>query len=570
MKLRRSFLAGLVLGGLLFVADVRAGGQALLQITSPASGMIFKQGQTIIVTYTADPSVTNIALEASFNGGFVGQPSTAGTFALPVPATTPIEEYQITVIGVAGGQPVQSAPVSIIVDTPLSIVSVTTTPGTLQFDNVEDTLPLMVTGTLSDGSTATVTDSPQLTYTSTNTKVATVDYRGNVTAAGSGNAFITISGPQIPYNVYVGVPVAAAATPAFNPLPGTFTAPQMISLSDSTSGAAIYYTTDGTAPTAKSTLYSAPIGVSATETISAVAIVSGVPNSIVALGAYTILTPTSLTVGATPNPANLGAAVTLTATLSPFSANGQSSNGESVTFKDGTAAVGTGVLSGGVATLQTTALPAGTDSITASYTGDSTFAASTSAAITVTVVAPNFSLSLNPATIAVKAGSSSQTSLTVTPVGGFDQQITLACSGMPAHATCSFSPATVTPNGSNSAAQSTVTISTNEATADLRDLPGGGTKRLPVQFAFAVLGVLCLIGVRKRGLALRGGLNLALMVAALLLAMAGTALTGCGGGSGSSGSNPPPNQTPAGTYSVTISGAAGNISQSTTMTLTVN
>ena len=58
----------------------------------------------------------------------------------------------------------------------------------------------------------------------------------------------------------------------------------------------------------------------------------------------------------------------------------------SVTFYDGTTALGTGTLNGsGVATYSTSSLGVGAHSITASYAGNSTFAASTSGAATVTV-----------------------------------------------------------------------------------------------------------------------------------------------------------------------------------------
>jgi len=82
--------------------------------------------------------------------------------------------------------------------------------------------------------------------------------------------------------------VTVAATPTFSPVAGTYTSTQTVTISDSTGSSTIYYTTDGTAPTTASSVYSAPITVSATETLEALATASGVGNSAVASAAYTI------------------------------------------------------------------------------------------------------------------------------------------------------------------------------------------------------------------------------------------------------------------------------------------
>ncbi len=82
--------------------------------------------------------------------------------------------------------------------------------------------------------------------------------------------------------------VATVATPTFSPAGGTYTSTQSVSLSDSTSGATIYYTTNGTTPTTSSTVYSGAIAVSSTTTIEAIAVKSGDNNSSVASATYTI------------------------------------------------------------------------------------------------------------------------------------------------------------------------------------------------------------------------------------------------------------------------------------------
>ena len=48
--------------------------------------------------------------------------------------------------------------------------------------------------------------------------------------------------------------LAAAATPTFSPVAGTYTSPQSVTLSSTTPGSKIYYTTNGTTPTTSSTL----------------------------------------------------------------------------------------------------------------------------------------------------------------------------------------------------------------------------------------------------------------------------------------------------------------------------
>jgi hypothetical protein len=80
----------------------------------------------------------------------------------------------------------------------------------------------------------------------------------------------------------------AAAVPVFKPAGGTFTAAQTVAISDSTPGALIHYTADGTTPTAASALYESPITVSKSETIKAIAVASGDANSAVATAKYTI------------------------------------------------------------------------------------------------------------------------------------------------------------------------------------------------------------------------------------------------------------------------------------------
>jgi Bacterial Ig-like domain (group 3) len=277
------------------------------------------------------------------------------------------------------------------------------------------------------------------------------------------------------------------------------------------------------------------------------------------VSATPILTTTALT--ASPTSLNLGASVKFTAVVAPSTGTGVPTG--TVNFVDGTTTLGTGTLDGtGTATYSTSALAAGGHNVTAQYSGDASYSASTSTAVTVTVVSPSYKLSVSPASVTVSSGSSGNSTITVTPSGGFNQQVSFSCSGLPVYATCSFSPATVTPNGSNTALTTTLAINTNVATAALRPLEKPGRQnQTPGEMIWCVLlfGGGWLAGVRRR-------LRWSSMWSAFLLAivLGGAALLS--GGCGSSGNS---HQTPAGTSTVTITGSAGGASQTTTLTLTV-
>jgi hypothetical protein len=77
-----------------------------------------------------------------------------------------------------------------------------------------------------------------------------------------------------------------AAPPTLNPTPGAYLTPQTITLSDATPGASIYYTTNGTPPTASSTPYRGPFQASSTQIIEAIAIAAGYSQSATTQGIY--------------------------------------------------------------------------------------------------------------------------------------------------------------------------------------------------------------------------------------------------------------------------------------------
>ena len=278
-------------------------------------------------------------------------------------------------------------------------------------------------------------------------------------------------------------------------------------------------------------------------------------------GAWTAAaTPPATTMTLSPSTTSIasGQSVTLTATVAATSGSAVPTG--TVTFLDGTATLGSGTLnSSGMATYTTSALGAGSHLLSASYAGNTSFAGSTSSAVTVTVnaVGADFTAALNPASGTVIRGQSAITTITLAPVNGFSGSVSLSCSGLPAGAVCGFSPASVAVN--ESAAMSTVTISTTAASA--MNAPGRPfDPRAPDGVLLAGIGLLPLLGRRRRTAArwLRGG-----MIVALALG-AGALLQSCGGGGAGS------TATPTGTYTITVTATAGSTVHSATYALTVN
>lgn len=88
---------------------------------------------------------------------------------------------------------------------------------------------------------------------------------------------------------------SATAAPTFTPPGGSYSTAQTVSLVSKTIDVALYYTLDGSAPTTASARYTTPLAVTATETIRAIAIAPGFPQSAIASATYTMTSPQAAT-----------------------------------------------------------------------------------------------------------------------------------------------------------------------------------------------------------------------------------------------------------------------------------
>jgi hypothetical protein len=250
-----------------------------------------------------------------------------------------------------------------------------------------------------------------------------------------------------------------------------------------------------------------------------------------------------------PNPAAYGATVTCTATVSGSS----STPTGTVTFYDGSTALGTATLSSGVATYSTSALSVGSHTITAVYAGTAPYATSTSNAVD-EIILSTFSLSVSPTARTVYTGEAADSTVTITPGSGFTLDVTLTCSGAPSSATCSLTPSTVS-GGSGTSKLVVQTTAPSQTAASASYRPGSG--------AWTILAGLLLLFVPKT-LRQHGGWFMGLL---LTVALAAGVLTGCSS-SGTLGGG-----TPAGSYTVTVTGTAADgtitLTQTATFAVTV-
>ncbi len=149
---------------------------------------------------------------------------------------------------------------------------------------------------------------------------------------------------------------------------------------------------------------------------------------------------TSLGLTASPNPANGGQAVTLTASAASL-VPGTIPSGL-VSFRDGTTILGTGTLSAsGAATLTTSTLSIGTHPLQVIFIGNGFFGASSSAVVNEVIQAYDFTLNTSQTTLNLPSGDYTRLTVTVTPVGSFHGSVSLACDGVPDHTQCSFAGA---------------------------------------------------------------------------------------------------------------------------------
>jgi len=165
--------------------------------------------------------------------------------------------------------------------------------------------------------------------------------------------------------------------------------------------------------------------------------------------------------------------------------------------------------------------------------------------VALTGIGQDFSVAVAPGSMTVTPGQAGNYTVTVSPLSGFSETVTLSCSGTPPQSTCTLNPSSVTLNGSSNATANIAVVTSGTSAA--LSYPGSGSGAglfalglVPLSLGLVVLGKSD--GSQWRPRLLR-------VVALICLSAVGAGISSCGGGGGSSG-----NGTSPGTYTVSVSG----------------
>ena len=202
----------------------------------------------------------------------------------------------------------------------------------------------------------------------------------------------------------------------------------------------------------------------------------------------------------------------------------------------------------------------GANQLTAYYSGDSNYAPSVSNVVNLTATQTSvgdFTLAPQTPQLSVAAGSTSNVGVNLTSINTFDATVNLSCTPSSNQFSCSVSPASVPLNGS---ATASVTISATVQSASLApQSKPSGWPLLAATFAFSIFFV------RARDWRnIRRGVLFSLALAFVL------SVASCGGGTTTAPPPPPPpGSTPAGTYTIVVTGTANGITHNAKVTVVV-
>lgn len=222
-----------------------------------------------------------------------------------------------------------------------------------------------------------------------------------------------------------------------------------------------------------------------------------------------------------------------------------------------TCTIGT-LTAGSIATVTVILTPTAAGSLgnSGSVTANGTVGVSASSSVTVT----DFSISVAPTSVTVPAGTAATYTVTVTPLPTYSSSISLSCSsGLPTATSCAFSTTPITVSGTT-AVSSVLTVNTT-----VRPIVTVGLN--PRRATYAMW--LPLTGIAFLGLTMMGGKSRRRWLLGAMFAVALTGTVAFESACSSTKVTQTVTGTPAGTYTITVSGVSGADSKTTSVTLVV-
>jgi beta-propeller repeat-containing protein/HYDIN/CFA65/VesB family protein/centrosomal CEP192-like protein len=558
-----------------FVSELKASGSQLAYSTF-LGGSQADFGQAVALDTSGNPRVVGSTSSSNF-------PAVAGAF-------------QGNIGGVAGNafvveiQPADS-PALALAPSKLNFgnqtVSVTSTPSTVNVINA-GSAPLQITaitppssdftetnqcvGTVSPGGTCPI----NVQFTPTATGSVTDRFTIADNAAGSPHTF-TVTGAGV--TAATAVTVAPTSLSFGNQAIGSVSAVQTVTITNTGTATLVISTISASGDFKETNNCGAlnnalNVGQSCSVSVTFAPTATGLRSGTLSISDNATGSPQSVALSGnglaqfslSANPATVSTVIGSTSATFKVSASAPSNFTGSISLACSTGATctfnPTSIFTGQSSTLTVSGLSASTPSPdTFTVTGTS---GSQVASLNLTVLLQTFTLSASPALNTIVPGASANYTVLATPVYGFNQQIKLGCSNLPAGAGCSFSSSSPTLSGSSSASIA-LTITTTKGASSWRLWPGGPpSTRLMLLLSFVGL-VFTLKLLANSWRLWRGSPSSTLLVAprAILLAVLLCILlflASCRGVSPVSSSS-----TPIGNYIITIT---GTLSSNTAVSIT--
>jgi parallel beta-helix repeat protein len=276
------------------------------------------------------------------------------------------------------------------------------------------------------------------------------------------------------------------------------------------------------------------------------------------------------TITVSPNAGSIATLQPLNVTITVGGTTGNPTPTGSVTLSSGSYLSASTTLNSGSTTINVPggSLAAGNDTLTVQYSGDSVYGSATGTG-SIVVTGP-LVISGTAVTVSPGANSGNQSTITVTPSGGFTGSVALTATitSSPAGAThlptLSFGTTGNVSITTAAAATATLTIATVAPVGCSQAANAGGTIRwwLPGDL---VLACILLFATARRG-GWRRGLAMALVLVGLTIGA-----TACGGGGGGGGTTCTvlSSGTTPGNYTITVTGTSGSVTANGSVSLTV-